>query len=146
MRASSFLLLLVACAAAGGARAAEPPKAEELGRQLYLQYCASCHGVGGKGDGPVTPALKKAPLDLTKIAARRGGDYPVGQISEFIDGRRWVRIHGPREMPVWGDRLGESSPDSAHGDTEALGKVLLIIEYLRTIQDPPVKPAGSKGK
>ncbi|MGH8059266.1 MAG: hypothetical protein ACREOH_18860, partial [Candidatus Entotheonellia bacterium] len=22
------------------------------GRDLYLRYCASCHGISGKGDGP----------------------------------------------------------------------------------------------
>jgi mono/diheme cytochrome c family protein len=140
----SLVLLLAGVGAAGAARAADPPKAEELGRQLYVRHCAACHGLDAKGDGPVAPELKTAPLDLTKIAARRDGEFSVGQLAEFIDGRRWVRIHGTREMPVWGDRFDEGPKDTTRGETATLGKVLVLIEYLRTIQDPQPNPAKTR--
>ena len=30
------------------------------GKQMYVNYCAPCHGVDGKGNGPVAAALKTA--------------------------------------------------------------------------------------
>lgn len=121
----------------------EATRSLELGKAAFLQYCASCHGASGRGDGPVAASLATAPLDLTKIAARRDGEFPEAQIAEFIDGRRWVSAHGPREMPVWGERFGEGTPGSVHHETAALGRILLVVEFLRTIQDPPAKrPKG----
>jgi mono/diheme cytochrome c family protein len=38
-----------------------------LGKNEYLNSCASCHGVTGKGHGPVIKSLIKAPPDLTKL-------------------------------------------------------------------------------
>ena len=35
------------------------------GRDSFEFYCASCHGTGGKGDGPIASALKVPPTDLT---------------------------------------------------------------------------------
>jgi mono/diheme cytochrome c family protein len=34
---------------------------ENPGRNEFLQSCASCHGVSGKGDGPVAKSLRPAP-------------------------------------------------------------------------------------
>lgn len=38
------------------------------GQQLYVQNCASCHGAGGKGDGPASAALNPKPADHTNKA------------------------------------------------------------------------------
>ena len=35
------------------------------GKQMYSSYCAPCHGVDGRGHGPVAPALKMQATDLT---------------------------------------------------------------------------------
>jgi mono/diheme cytochrome c family protein len=43
----SLLLPLV------GAGCATEPAAQFSGTDLYLDYCASCHGVNGEGDGQV---------------------------------------------------------------------------------------------
>jgi hypothetical protein len=32
------------------------------GKQLFVEYRASCYGMSGKGDGPTASALKTAPL------------------------------------------------------------------------------------
>jgi mono/diheme cytochrome c family protein len=70
------------------------------GRDLFLRYCASCHGVGGKGDGPAAAALQPPPADLTRLRARYGKEAPLRQTIAAIDGRRPVRAHGDSAMPV----------------------------------------------
>ena len=46
------------------------------GPELYMAYCASCHGKDAKGDGPMAKLLKTPPPDLTAIAVRNGGMFP----------------------------------------------------------------------
>ena len=40
------------------------------GKQMYTSYCAPCHGVDGKGNGPAASALKARPTDLTELAKK----------------------------------------------------------------------------
>ena len=72
------------------------------GREMYDNYCASCHGKNGKGDGPAAPALKKAPTDLTTLAAHNGGKFPDIVVARLIEGSDDLPAHGSREMPIWG--------------------------------------------
>ena len=58
----------------------------------------------GKGDGPAASHLARRPADLTKLSVSNGGVFPFVRVFEMIDGRLDVVMHGPREMPVWGDR------------------------------------------
>lgn len=37
----------------------------ERGKGLYAQYCVSCHGPAGKGDGPAASVLDPKPRNLT---------------------------------------------------------------------------------
>jgi len=48
-----------------------PSEAPSLarGRQVYQESCASCHGMSGRGDGPVASALSPRPADLADAAA-----------------------------------------------------------------------------
>lgn len=46
------------------AEAADP----ENGKKLFTQFCASCHGTSGKGDGPAAAALNPKPRDFTDKA------------------------------------------------------------------------------
>jgi mono/diheme cytochrome c family protein len=79
----------------------------DMGKTIYLDNCASCHGATGKGDGPMKAYLIKAPSDLTTISQRNHGTFPHQRMWEMIDGRSSTDQgpHGSREMPIWGDEF-----------------------------------------
>jgi mono/diheme cytochrome c family protein len=115
--------------------AASPdPVLADLGESVYLRYCGACHGDGARGDGPAAGALRVPPSDLTRISARRGGGFPEGEIARFIDGRFAVQAHGTREMPIWGQRLGEQIPDAGVSEEVVRGQISVVVEYLKSIQ------------
>ena len=106
----------------------------ESGRKIFAQYCSSCHGLDGKGGGPVSRLLKIPPRDLTVIAARRGGKFPVDEITAQIDGRSVVEAHGPRDMPVWGRQFSGDVGGGSLGEEVSEGKIQALIHYLQSIQ------------
>ena len=102
-------------------------ESKESGQYWYSNYCASCHGTAGKGDGPVAKFLSGAPADLTKLAEANGGTFPSARIADVVDGRREVGAHGTREMPVWGRAV-------RFGPTIVRARVRAIVDYLSTLQ------------
>ena len=74
------------------------------GKSEYQSSCAACHGEDGKGNGPVSSQLKVPPSDLTVLAKKNNGVFPVKSVYEVIDGRQAVLAHGTRDMPIWGNR------------------------------------------
>jgi mono/diheme cytochrome c family protein len=74
----------------------------DVGQTEYLSSCGACHGSDARGRGPMADQLKVAPADLTQLAKKNGGIFPVNAVYEKIDGRQEVKAHGTREMPVWG--------------------------------------------
>lgn len=110
---------------------------EHLGLTEYELACMPCHGIDGRGDGPLAKRLKTRPSDLTQIAKSNGGKFPTSKISEFIDGRAAVAAHGARDMPVWGYRYRVfGSPDETRRDVERRARAQLqaLVRYLETIQ------------
>jgi mono/diheme cytochrome c family protein len=145
MRRFPISLLLSLIAAAG--TAAEPafdPVLAELGAEAFPRYCGSCHGVQARGDGPTATALIQPPPDLTRIAARRGGKFPDGEVARFIDGRFTLAAHGSREMPVWGERFGDAIPDSGVAEEIARGRIAVLVEYLKSIQRDGAAPSPQR--
>ena len=135
--AFAVAVTLGACASRASERpaAASPdPVLAELGEPVYLRHCAACHGADGRGDGPSAGALRVAPADLTRIAARRGGTFPDGEVARYIDGRFAVPAHGTREMPIWGERLGDEIPDAEVSEEVVRGQISALLEYLKSIQ------------
>jgi mono/diheme cytochrome c family protein len=70
-----FALLAAGVTLAGGQEQKSEIKHASAGRtspasgqEMFVNYCAACHGKDGKGDGPAAPALKVAPADLTALA------------------------------------------------------------------------------
>jgi hypothetical protein len=104
------------------------------GEELYLRFCASCHGSHALGDGPVSRSLNVAVPDLTRIASRYGG-FPVGRIRDIIDGRGIdTQSHGTREMPVWGYELWVQVGADASAQKAARDAINKLVEHLRSIQ------------
>jgi len=130
-------LALAACLSEASERppaAAADPVLAELGETVFVRNCAACHGRSGRGDGPVAGALRVAPTDLTRISVRRGGSFPEGEVARRIDGRFSVEAHGTREMPVWGERMGESIPEAGVSEEVVRGQISVLVEYLKSIQ------------
>jgi mono/diheme cytochrome c family protein len=106
----------------------------DMGSEYFVRWCASCHGEDARGTGPAAGALKVRPADLTRIAARRGGEFPAGEIARKIDGRFEIAAHGTREMPIWGQRFGETVPEPGVSESIVRGRILVLVEYLKSIQ------------
>ncbi len=104
------------------------------GHRYFIQYCASCHGQDGLGDGPVAKSLSRQPANLRKLGDQYGMPLPAHQIAELIDGRDTIRAHGTRDMPVWGERLYEVG-QGEKGETGVGQVIAKIMVYLNTIQD-----------
>ncbi len=117
--------------ASGWAQEGDPGKTE------FLSSCAPCHGTDGKGNGPVSVALKTTPPDLTVLTKKNNGVFPVATVYEMIDGRKSVSAHGTREMPVWGDRFRRPFIYFAPALVEASihTRILALVDYLHRIQD-----------
>ena len=133
----STVFALLAAAALG-----MPAAAQDLGTIEFMNSCAQCHGVDGKGDGPVTPHLLSPPPDLTVLSQMNGGVFPIADVYSIIDGTADVAVHGGRDMPVWGDRyMTEMREDTtahyswAEARAYALNRVLVLVEYIASIQE-----------
>lgn len=115
---------------------AEERVAASTGQILYIRHCASCHGPGGEGDGPLAASLTRPPADLTRIAERAGGRFDEARVMRVIDGRREVTEHGPREMPVWGAVFEEELEDERWGFYTTLLHGRALTDYVRSLQRP----------
>jgi len=97
---------------------------------MFGAYCASCHGLDGKGNGPAASALKAQPPDLTQLAHRNGGKYPsLTVIAAIKDGT--ANSHGSRDMPVWGPILLSVTPD---GRSVVQQRIVNLTGYIESLQ------------
>jgi mono/diheme cytochrome c family protein len=105
------------------------PTSMTSGSEMFKTYCATCHGVSGKGDGPAAAALKKSPADLTQLTRKHDDKFPDAYVSAKL---RAVDqpAHGSKDMPVWGPLLSSVSHDGA----EAQLRIANIVQYLGSIQ------------
>jgi len=100
------------------------------GADIYRAHCATCHGLAGKGDGPVAPALNATMPDLSTIAQRSGGVFPVERVRKIISGDELILGHGSREMPIWGSIFHQIQQDRDFGEI----RLQSITDYLKSIQ------------
>ena len=107
-----------------------PAAAQDLGTIEFMNSCAQCHGIDGKGDGPVTPHLLTPPPDLTVLSQMNGGVFPIADVYSIIDGTADVAVHGGRDMPVWGETF------EVVGDTkeEAEQRIRQLAHYVWMLQ------------
>jgi len=134
-------ILLLASFFAGSAAllAQNPPKIKEApitpisaasGKEMFNSYCASCHGLNAKGDGPAAPAMNRKPADLTALARKNGGKYPAEKVITTLMQYNTLG-HGSKDMPVWGPLLFSVSHDDP-GVVELRTKN--IASYIETLQ------------
>jgi mono/diheme cytochrome c family protein len=101
------------------------------GVEMYRTYCAVCHGLDGKGNGPAAPALKQQVPDLTPLSRKNGGEFPMFRVSNIIHGDADIPAHGSRDMPMWGDVFRSLKRD------EALVKLRVhnLAQYIESLQE-----------
>jgi len=119
----------IAVGQADSAKAAETSVAS--GRDLFVAYCASCHGKDGKGKGPAASSLKTPPADLTVLAQKNDGRFPKARVVEAISGESAMKAHGSREMPVWGPYFLALS---GMKEKAAKARIEDLANYLESIQ------------
>jgi mono/diheme cytochrome c family protein len=129
------LVLLVSVVASSFAQIKnqrQPPIRPVNGASIYGNYCAACHGLDGRGNGPVSKVLKREVPDLTKLSLRNHGTFPVIHVQTIIlfGADDLIPAHGSKEMPIWGPTFHEIEFD------QDLGNVRLenVTKYLESIQ------------
>ena len=111
-------LVWLAATTLGSARAQGPDLGtdaqRESGKNLYLKYCAQCHGENGDGNGYATPHLNPRPRDFTtgkfKVRTTPNGALPTHQDLVNI-----IRRGMPyTSMPAWPALSDQDVSDIAH--------------------------------
>jgi len=101
------------------------------GKQMYTNYCAACHGVDGKGNGPAASSLKARPTDLTELQKDNHGKFPDTHIVAILQFGANVPAHGSATMPIWGPILGTMNQQNAQ---EKQLRISNLSRYLESIQ------------
>jgi mono/diheme cytochrome c family protein len=107
------------------------PTSAASGRQMFDNYCASCHGTDGKGSGPAAAALKTPPADLTTLSKSNGGKFPDMKVSATLRGEADLPAHGSKDMPVWGPLF--RSVSGGH-ESEVQQRISNLTKYIETFQ------------
>lgn len=111
---------------------AAPMTSPASGKEMFVSYCASCHGKDAKGDGPAANALKQLPADLTTLAKRNGGKYPTDKVNAILRGQASLMAHGDQEMPVWGPVFWRLS--GGHEEQVQM-RIANLNHYLESLQE-----------
>jgi mono/diheme cytochrome c family protein len=96
----------------------------ERGAELYATNCASCHGDGGMGDGPVGTALDPAPAPVAHTSRMMADGYLFWRVSE--GGTPFNT-----SMPPW-----KFMEEQARWD---------LVNYMRALGDGTVQPSIGAG-
>lgn len=129
----AVLVVVVVFSAAQEIRKAQASYSSPVsGKEMYMDYCASCHGADAKGNGPATPALKTAPTDLTRLTVRNGGEFPELHVYAVIKGDEMMPAHGSVDMPVWGSVFRELDQ---HDASDVHMRLTNLTHYLESVQE-----------
>lgn len=132
-RRSALMLLGLALTVSGTAFAG----AEKVGEKEFQTNCAACHGMDGRGNGPMVEWLKVKPRSLRTLAKQNSGVFPWQRVYGVLDGSTAVKPHGPTDMPVWGGRYAESTirEEGEYSPATVRARILEVVFYLATIQE-----------
>ena len=84
------------------------------GKKIYTQFCATCHGNKGKGDGIAAPGLPKKPADHTSEFVQKQTDGAIF----------WIVTQGNNPMPTYKTTLTATQRWQ-------------VVNYIRTLAKPP---------
>jgi len=101
------------------------------GQEMFVNYCAVCHGKDGKGGGPAADALKVAPANLTVLSQKNGGKFPTNHVGSILRGDASLAAHGSQEMPVWGPIFWKMSQGNAG---EVQQRIANLSKYIESLQ------------
>lgn len=85
------------------------------GKQLFLKYCAACHGNNGQGGGILSSNLNPKPANLKE----RAGNHSDGDFA-------WKITNGRGSMPAFKDQLSENE----------IWQLTNFIQSLKTQKEP----------
>jgi len=109
------------------------PTSPASGKDMFVAYCAVCHGTDAKGGGPAAAALKTPPRNLTQLAAKSGGKFPEIRVYGVIRGDvEAPAAHGSKNMPVWGNVFQSMSHDNGAGMQQ---RVTNLTAYIKSLQE-----------
>jgi len=80
----------------------------ELGKKVYGQKCASCHGADGKGNAKMATALKTEIKPLADSASK-----PEAEVRKTLE-------EGKKPMPAYGKTLSPAEMDAVLAYTKDL--------------------------
>ncbi len=103
----------------------------DSGKAMYDAYCASCHGLDGKGGGPAAPAMKSPVPDLTMLEKTHGGKYPAFSVAEVLRVSKPLAAHGSDEMPIWGPVFSHVSRQDNAVIQQRIHNLNLYVESLQ---------------
>jgi len=63
-----MVLFILVCGALVHAQDSSSNPSPTSGKEMFHAYCAACHGMDAKGDGPAASVFRRRPSDLTKLA------------------------------------------------------------------------------
>jgi len=101
------------------------------GKEMFANYCVTCHGTDGKGGGPAVAALKTTPPDLTVLSRNNGGKYPALKVASTLRGESNLPAHGSKEMPIWGPLF--RSVAGGH-ESEVQQRISNLSSYVESLQ------------
>jgi len=136
----AFVAAMLATAAFGIAQTTQikevpiKPTSAASGKLMYANYCAVCHGVDGRGNGPAASALKTSPTDLTLLAKGNGGQFPDSHIASVLQFGSETSAHGTADMPIWGTAFRSLAKGSAAPDVQEQQRIANLTNYLKSLQ------------
>jgi mono/diheme cytochrome c family protein len=111
----------------------KPTQAND-GKLMYQSYCAPCHGVEGRGNGPTAEALVTQPPDLTTLTRNNHGKFPERYLASVLRfGAENSPAHGSKLMPTWGPIFYRLNSSTGAETMETL-RINNLVAYIKTLQ------------
>ena len=100
------------------------------GEEMYVNYCAACHGRDGSGNGPAASAFKTPPSNLKVLTSKNDGKFPGSHVFQILqNGPGNATAHGSTDMPVWG-KVFQTIGDSA----QTHQRLYNLTKYVESLQ------------